>query len=441
MGLADRAERDLERFEAVIGRFDAESPALIPEPFIEIIEPEARARIDLEDSRLELDRDSIEACGVTPAAAATRRFDRQGALIGDALEVSPDPPEQIVHGYMPRNVGVKVGVGGVGKSTHDLFEALHIILGDRPLYGFEILRPGPVLILSAEDERDVVRWRLHRIAQDMGLCAERRAFVARHLHIEDVTGFPARIVDVDSGGRLVRTKVLDELVEEYKGIRLSAIFADPQNAFGPGERFVNDGEAELMRAGAWLSRTLECAVRFDHHTGKASGRAGHTDQYAGRGGSAGADNARFVHLLVQHSQDGEGLTAPQDASGEDMAQGRLVRLHVAKLSHGQRPAAPVWLLRRGFTFEHLQPKRTDPDLVERERIRRVCEYIGHQGRDGIRHSRSTLEDVLEPLQLSRSELRATLHVAIERGYLVERELPKAEQRGARKTYLTLGGAA
>lgn len=368
-----------------------------------------------------------------------RRFNRAAARVGmETFDSPPAPPESIVHGYLPaRTVGVKVGAGGGGKSTLDLFEAVHIALG-RPLYGLEVMRPGPVLILTAEDAREIALWRLYRLAEDMQLSRPEREHIAEHIHIEDATRYPCRFVDVDQGGRLVRTAVLDELAEEYAEAKLSAIFADPQNAFGPGERFVNDGEAELMRAGAVLSARLNCAVRFVHHVGKGNARAGITDQYAGRGGSAGADNARFVHILAAHLSDGDGYTAPRRCSPEDMAEGRLLRLHIAKLSHGKRPAAPIWLLRKGFTFEHLKPDAADPEEIERDRLRALWHFVGEEGKRHVRHTRRSLEDRRGDLGLTRDELRGLVHVGLERRHLVELALEDDERRGQRKTYLAQG---
>ena len=374
-----------------------------------------------------------------PAAEpAGNRFDLEAARVGlHTFDCPPAPPEHIVQDHTLRTVGAFVGPGGLGKTTLKLCEAVHIVLG-RPLYGLEVMRPGPVLYLTAEDEAEIARWRLARIVQDMHLSRPELEHVAANVLIEDATRFPCRFVDADQGGRLIRTRVLDELAEAYQGARLSAIFADPQNAFGPGERFVNDGEAELMRAGAWLSRELNCAVQFVHHVGKANARGGIVDQYAGRGGSAGADNARFVHVLAAHLADGEGFTAPSDATPEEMAEGRILRLHVAKLSHGKKPGGPTWLRRVGFTFEHLRPSARDAAEIERSRLRTLHGFIRDQAAAGIRHTGTTLEDRLAELGMTRAELRAALHVALERRHLTETEAPEGERRGRRKTYLAAG---
>lgn len=52
-----------------------------------------------------------------------------------------------------------VAPGGTGKTTLILYEAICIALG-LPLYGLEVKKPGPVLILTAEDSREMLLYRL-----------------------------------------------------------------------------------------------------------------------------------------------------------------------------------------------------------------------------------------------------------------------------------------
>ena len=109
-----------------------------------------------------------------------------------------------------------------------------------------------------------------------------------------------------------------------------------------------------------------------HHVGKGNARNGAVDQYAGRGGSAGADNARFVHILAQHVADGDGFTAPRQCSSQDVAEGRLLRLHVAKLSHGKRPAAPIGSCAR----DHLRASGAAGDRPGKHRERAAASPVG-----------------------------------------------------------------
>lgn len=73
--------------------------------------------------------------------------------------VIPNPP-LLIEGYIPMNkAGGFVAPGGTGKSTLLLYEAVHVILG-RDLYGMKINFPGNVVYFSAEDDTDLVLFRL-----------------------------------------------------------------------------------------------------------------------------------------------------------------------------------------------------------------------------------------------------------------------------------------
>jgi len=273
--------------------------------------------------------------------------------------------------------------------------------------------------------------------EDMRLARPQREQVIANLYVEDMTAKPCRFVDVGENGALVQTLAVPEFIDHYASIKPSFISIDPMTFFGPGERFVNDGEGELMRAGRRISAGLNAAVRFEHHTGKAQARDRITDQYSGRGGSAGAVNARFVHVLQVHDA-ADKLAAPKRCTPEDIAKGNVLRLHVAKDSYGARITAPIWILRTGFLFTHVKPDPAeDMDPME-DQLRKLYGFIETEQTNGIRHTANTLDSRLKEIGLSRLEVRATLHVALERKHLLEQELPKAEQSGRRKSYLARG---
>jgi regulatory protein RepA len=365
------------------------------------------------------------------------RFDPRRARIEPGfLDEMPDNIEIIVHQLLRRTAGVRASAGGTGKSTLSLYEMICIILG-APLYGCEVMRPGPCVLLTAEDERQVAEHRLWRIMDELKLSRPQREQVLDSLYIEDLTGEPCRFVDVGENGSLVQTAAVREFIERYRDIKPSLVSVDPMLFFGPGERFVNDGEGELMRAGRFISVGINAAVRYEHHIGKAQARDRGIDQYAGRGGSAGADNARFVHVLQVHEADDK-LTAPKRCTPEDIAKGRVLRLHVAKDSYGVRLAAPIWIMRTGFRFTHVPPDPIeDADPMEGQ-LKKLYGFIEAEESAGVRHTPNSLDSRLRDLGLSRMELRATLHVARERRHLLEQDLPKEEQRGARKAYLAPG---
>jgi hypothetical protein len=354
----------------------------------------------------------------------------------DLFENRPLPPEYVVRDLLPRACGARVAEGGTGKTSLSIAEAVHIVLG-RPLYGREVLRPGPVVFVTAEDEREVIEYRLHRVIEGMRLSPEQRRHVVDNLYIEDKSDTICRLVDVSLAGELTQSKAVDELVEAYRDIGPSLVNLDPQTYFGPGERMVNDGEAELMRAGRRLSRGLDCAVRFEHHTGKGNARTREVDQYAGRGGSAGADNARFLQVLTVHRPDDK-LEVPTDIDSRDIAQGNVLRLHMPKNSYGPRLTAPVWIVRDGFSFRYMVPRFTDSAERRRDDLRRLFDFVSAQQQTGVRHSANSLEGHLGDLGLRRGQLRALVHASQELGHLVEQKLPDGERKGRRQTFLALG---
>jgi len=246
----------------------------------------------------------------------------------------------------------------------------------------------------------------------------------------------------------------DRLIEAYTGRGLVLINIDPTNLFGPGERFVNDAEAGLMVEGQRIARTLGCTVRYVHHVAKHVARDRVVDQYVGRGGAAFADNARFLHTLVRHGdvEDAEGqYPLPQLADAEKdaelkkaAAEGRVLRLHVTKLSWAARPMAPIWLVREGYRFDVIA---TEEQLSRQERVRRsqaegqrrVVEYVRARLAEGVKLSaRQLAEDHLEALRLARAVARRAIHELLEKGHLRREPLPEAERQGARRDYLVPG---
>jgi regulatory protein RepA len=399
----------------------------------------ADSRVATVDLIEQLEQHIVELRQIAPPglASGATRFDPERSRVSPALlDERPDPVEVIVHEILRRTAGVRASAGGTGKSTLTLYEMVCIILG-ADLYGREVMRPGPCVLLTAEDERQHVEYRLWRIMEDLKLSRPHREQVLGHLHIEDLTGSPCRFVDVGENSSLVHTPAVREFIERYRDIAPSLISIDPMLFFGPGERFVNDGEGELMRAGRRIAGGLNAAVRFEHHTGKGQARDRSIDQYAGRGGSAGADNARFVHVLQVHEAEDK-LAAPKRCTPEDIAKGNVLRLHVAKDSYGVRPAAPIWILRTGFLFTHVPPDPVDDADPMQERLRKLLGFIEAEENSGVRHTPNTLDSRLREIGLSRLELRGALHVALERKHLLEQDLPKAEQQGRKKTYLARG---
>jgi phage/plasmid primase-like uncharacterized protein len=358
----------------------------------------------------------------------------RATLRPDLFERPPEPPAMVIEGFEPRDAGVIPGAGGTGKTTIELWLAIHRILG-APVFGCDIVQPGPVLYVSAEDSRERIEYRVWRICDALNMNEARRRSVLAGLYIEDLSSTRWRLVEADERGNLSATALCDRLTDLYANRGLSAAVLDPLVYFGPGERYVNDGEAEVMLAARTMSRRLSCAVRFPHHTGKGQAREGTSDQYAGRGGSAGADNARFVHVLMTHTP-GTIITEPAGLRGEDIAAGNILRLHVAKLTDARRPSEPFWLRREGWRLDWIPPQAEDPAVREAAALRELCMMIRAEASRGVRHTERSLTDAFRPGEhiRTRYDLKTLRHIAEQRGHIVRRPLPKEERQGSRNYF-------
>ncbi len=253
----------------------------------------------------------------------------------DELLGVPYVAPMIVAGYLPQDAGGDVAPGGTGKSTLLIDEAVHIILG-RPLYGRPIVRAGAALFITAEDRREMVLGRLNEICRALELTKKDYEKVRNNFFVEDVSACPAKLVATDRYGAQA-TAFVDEIVEKYKDAKLAVAILDPTSLLGPGELSGNDGMAELMRTARMLSQQLGAAVRSVHHVAQAVARGKIRDQYAGRGGTAFADNSRgqrqiSVQMERQFEHEGSKYILPAEVTEADLACGRVLAIFVHKLS-------------------------------------------------------------------------------------------------------------
>jgi hypothetical protein len=378
-------------------------------------------------------------------------------LVGPA-EARPTMPQlvgtpytapMIVAGYLPQDAGGDVAPGGTGKSTLLIYEAAHIILG-KALYGKVIERPGSALFITAEDNRDMVLGRLNAICRALELNKTQMEKVRKGFHVEDVSAKPAKLVVADRYG-VERSPFVDEIVEKYKDAKLAVTVLDPTSLLGPGETSGNDGMAELMRTARMLSQELTSAVRMVHHVSQAVFRGGIQDQYAGRGGTAFADNSRGQRQIIivrarKLEHEGSSYELPAEVSDVDIAAGRVLAIFVHKLSYAERDSTPIIVVRNGFTYRHVPMVRMDKSPIaeaarQEARRTRVLDFITMRLAQGVKITRMELEGkYLDDVGMTRTELRDARNSLMGMGLLVEMLLPKQERVTNRTKYLGLGGA-
>lgn len=168
--------------------------------------------------------------GTKAELVATTALAFPAVSLNEWLSARPSPTP-IVPGHFYADVGVFVAPGGTGKTTSVLWQAVHIALG-RDLWGMPVLRPGPVMILTAEDSRELLVARLRLICGELGLTDEQTQLVAERVRIGDVSGSGFRLTQVERDVVRPAEAALSQLIDAAKAIGPVLLVIDPAVSFG-----------------------------------------------------------------------------------------------------------------------------------------------------------------------------------------------------------------
>jgi len=343
-------------------------------------------------------------------------------ITAQELEAARPTPDCIVERLYYADVGNLIAPGGVGKTTLELFIAVHIALGIS-VFGERVLKPGPVMIITAEDSREILVARIRSIVDALGLDAPDRATVMDR--VRDVSGAGFKLTKVIDDV-VMPSGNLDAVIATARTIRPVLIVIDPAVSFGVGESRVNDAEQGLVEAARKMRNDLNCAVVYVHHSGKMNARDKTLDQYSGRGGSAFADGARMVHVL-QPLTHKEWQAATGDILADDETGLILAR---PKMSYCPKPS-DLYIRRRGYLFEHVHPASMSKAVLIERQANQLWQLLSEGIRLGRYHTKNTLEHA-ETCDLTRAQMRAALSWLEADGRLEQRRHPNAGQRGSRQ---------
>lgn len=347
----------------------------------------------------------------------------------DELNNAKLHPKCIVENMYYSDVGALFAPGGVGKTTLKIYESICIALG-RDLWGCPVINPGKTIIMTAEDSKDLILARMREMMNSMRLTPIERGIVMSHIMVIDVSGDIQRLAESDTANNLVITSLADSIVERYQNDHIAQFIFDPAIRFGPGERYINDGEDMIIIACRRIVRGLGCMVQIIHHTGKANARSGSLDQYSGRGGSAFSDGCRMVTVLSNNGEmknPPEGFELLPGDSGFVMAR--------PKLSYC-KPQPNIWIRRHGWEFDYFTEEVKSNDEILSRNMDKIANFIRDELHHGRKYSKKSLESTsLNELKMSRQELRATLSALEVCGRVVEKDLPEEERQGSRKHFL------
>lgn len=323
---------------------------------------------------------------------------------GEWITAQPAPP-CIVENFYYADVGVFIAPGGTGKTTLVLFEAVHIALG-LPLFDLRITNPGRVVILTAEDSREMLVARLRFICNQMNLDEAQMQHVRESIMISDVSGTGFKLTEVRRDV-VAPSKQVESLTTGLQAFKPAVIFIDPAVSFGVGESRINDAEQGLVDAGRRIRNELGCAVIYVHHTGKQSARDKVGDQYAGRGGSAFADGSRMVQVL-QVMEPKEWLTA----TGDELAQGETgFRLTRPKLSYAQRQG-DLFIKRRGHLFARYDHSSDGAAVAVQNNAEKLLARIKRDVSEGKQPTQNGMFDIKEELGMTKNEISAGIRLLL-----------------------------
>ena len=343
----------------------------------------------------------------------------------EALEITDDEmdkarlsPTCIVENYLYADVAILSAPGGTGKTTMCLHEDIQIAIGGF-VWGMPVRKPGWVLIITAEDQREYLVARLKRLLDALDLSAADRALALSRIRIWDVTGEMRKLATVE-GGNIVPTALADLIIMRFKGDPPVQVRFDPVVSFGASESMVNDNEQNLITIARYIRNAFDCCVRFIGHTGQESARNGTIDQYAGRGGTAMADGCRMVHVLqTTKGEATKKLKPPASLTVPDDAQ--IIILARPKGSYSPPNQPNIWLVRDGYTYSYaLEQPEKSAALVLQEHTAQLCRFLAHEVASGKAHTKNTLETIGTPaMGVTRKQFREALAEAESTGRIAQ----------------------
>ncbi len=233
---------------------------------------------------------------VTPSAKLNKGLPWTGI---EQLMHFHERPEWLVKDiWMDKNVGWIAGVGKSYKSTISIDLALSVASGHPFLGKYEVLTPGPVLMVQEEDPVWRVAHRTQVIAKAKGISVARYSLTTGALELEfKKTNVP---LFMSIGGNFLfknKTKVaaLEEAIAEYNP---RMVIMDPLFMMTPGMDEYKAGEiTEVLNLLKYWRNTYGCSIAIVHHykKGNLHGNNGSSERlYGSMALYAWSENSLFV---------------------------------------------------------------------------------------------------------------------------------------------------
>lgn len=318
------------------------------------------------DARNHPDRDNGQA--FTPQHASMAPpvpwFDIADARIDGYLHTPPPPQRWVLDGFLPLGiVAAVVAQGGVGKSQLLMQLGYSVATGIALAGHWPVGETGTVLMLCAEDSRDEIHRRVHRIHKQLGssMSPAMQAKLQDNFLIRSMTGIDVLLTQAMKNGEIVRTQLVEPLLltaQQAKNLKL--IIIDPAARFRGGDENSNPHATRFVQVLEHLALTTGATVLIAHHTGKGATNSKETNQDASRGASALTDGIRWQMALTSLTSLSKGYKGlPPDARHRYMV-AKLVKTNYTA------PQPEVLLFRGEDSYLQVttDPSATTPTFIQ-----------------------------------------------------------------------------
>ena len=322
---------------------------------------------------------------------------------GQLLSENPRPREYIVEGFLPKKVVAGLfAPGGAGKSNATLTTSVSVSSGTLLFGKFIVKKPGRVVIISGEDDREEIQRRLHRITET--LTDPEKDLVKKNLYILDLADKFELFTYKPSHGEIEITNIPEAIAISIEATLGGAdlVIVDPASRFRGGEENLAADATRFVQALQYLRDRLGATIWLVHHVNKGASGNG-ANQNNARGSSALIDGLRLAYELnVIARKDAVGLY------GDSVADIELLSLRSVKSNYG-RAAEPITLRRNlngTLTGFHQNPSDS--------REHRLLTAIGSAQMSKTQF-RSRYAGVSGPFGLAEKPLMAAIESLVKKG--------------------------
>lgn len=355
-----------------------------------------------------------------PMMEPVRRWTPSQATLGELTDWSKLRKPQLFENWSSEDIILTSAIGGVGKTTLKIFEAVCLALGE-PFAGFKCLKPGATLFIIGEDSEAKIKAMLGAVCKQLGLLEpdqkHRLEMVLQNIYIK-----LARDICFVAQNPKTRTfqphyESLEKIYQAVDDIKPRQIVIDPIAMFWGPEGAGNDMFMALAKSMQELQSYSNASVDMIAHIGKDSYSKKDLSQFSSRGGSALPNHSRIVRTLLKLNEN-----EYSEYTGEPLEEGMTaILVYVSKFSDGSPLLGKEFiLLRNKYVFERKEINRT----VERDETSSDKQRIYNTIKQSTEAKPMTLKYLsdyfyLQNPKINKASTRAIVTVLINEGLVIE----------------------